>query len=256
MLWRAWCSCHAPARRLHVVTNAPQEPSPQSVRDAVVFHVAFALLALAGLALPAPDLGWRLLGLVVVYSVALPLIGRARGHDEWVPLWGFLALVSLFQVIPDAFLASVLGTLNFPETGGPRLGLLPLAMAGMWTIPLWITVFTARQLDGGSLRRGLWIAALVCGIVLVSSEATLWAVPIWEAVGVTTVGHVAVYVIVPEILLGAVTYLAYMNTRDQSWAVKLAAAGLVSLVYLGALCASFGLVEWMWSPARAFAVSG
>jgi len=219
--------------------------SPHVVRDAVVFHTAFALVALATLALPVPDLGWRLLGLVVLYSVALPLAGQARGHHEWMRLWGFLALVSVFQVGPDAFLASVLGTLNFPETGGPRLGSTPLAMAGMWTIPLWISLFTSRQLDRGDLRRGLWIAALVCGVMLVGAEATLWAVPIWHAVDVTTVGPVAVYVIVPEILLGATTYLAYMTTREQSWAVKLAAAGLVSLVYLGALCASYGLVERM-----------
>ena len=218
--------------------------SRQLVRDAVSFHVVFALVALATLALPAPDLGWRLLGLVILYSIALPLVGQARGHPEWVRLWGFLALVSVFQVGPDAFLASVLGTLHFPDTGGPRLGSTPLAMAGMWTIPLWISLVTARQLDGGDVRRGLWIAALVCGILLVGAEATLWAVPIWEATGgVTVIGHVAVYVIVPEVLLGAVTYLAYRITRDQSWAVKGAAAALVSLVYLGALCASYGLVE-------------
>lgn len=217
------------------------------VRDAIAFHIAFALVALAGLALPVPDLGWRLLGLVILYSIALPLVARARGHAEWVLLWAFLALVSLFQVGPDAFLASVLGTLHFPDTGGPRLGSTPLAMAGMWTIPLWVSLFTARQLDWGDLRRGLWIAALVCGIVLVGSEATLWAVPIWEAAeGVTTIGRVAVYVVVPEILLGAVTYLAFMTTRDQAWTAKMAAAGLVSLVYLGALCASYGLVERVW----------
>ncbi|GAB5537632.1 MAG: hypothetical protein Rubg2KO_38810 [Rubricoccaceae bacterium] len=218
--------------------------SAQTVRDAVALHVAFALVALATLALPAPDLGWRLLGLVTLYSVALPLVGRWRGHREWAQLWGFLALVSVFQVGPDAFLASILGTLHFPDTGGPRLGSTPLAMAGMWTIPLWVSLFTARQLDRGDRRRGTWIAALVCGLVLVSSEATLWAVPIWEATGgVTRVGRVAVYVIAPEVLLGAVAYFAYMNTRDQSWTIKGAAAGLVSLVYLGALCASYGLME-------------
>lgn len=213
------------------------------VQDAVAFHAAFALVALATLALPTPDLGWRLLGLVILYSVALPLVGRLRGHAEWVRLWGFLLPLSVFQVVPDAFLASVLGTLTFPETGGPRLGGVPLAMAGMWTIPLWMSLFTARQLDRGDLRRGLWIAAGVCGLVLVSAEATLWAVPIWHAVGVTTVGPVAVYVILPEIGLGATAYLADHLSREHSWLVKLAAAGLVSLVYLGAVCASFGLVE-------------
>lgn len=214
------------------------------IRDAIALHAAFALIAGGTLALPVPDLGWRLLGLVILYSVALPLLGWARGHSAWVPLWGFVALVSAFQVVPDAFLASVLGTLEFPDTGGPRLGTTPLAMAGMWTIPLWVSLFTARQLDRDDVRRGVGIAALVCGVVLVGSEATLWAVPIWHAAeGVTTIGRVAVYVIIPEVLLGAVTYLAYMSTRDLSWWIRFTAAGLVSLVYLGALCASYGLVE-------------
>ena len=61
--------------------------------------------------------------------------------------------------------------------------------------------------------------------------------------GVTTVGPVAVYVVLPEVLLGAVAWLAYRLTRSASRAVKVAAAALVSLVYLGALAASFGLVE-------------
>ena len=225
----------------------------RSARDAVAFHLAFGVLAGAVLAMPAvpvpswgavgPDLGWRLLALVGVYAVALPVVARARGHREWLRWWAFLVPLSVFQVVPDAVLASVLGVLDFPDTGGPRLGPLPLAMAGMWTIPLWITLAVADRQSGGRLGRGAAWAALAAGLMFIGAEATLWAVPIWRAVGVTTVGPVAVYVVPPEILLGAVTWVAYRLTRGRSRALQVAAAALVSLVYLGALVASYALVE-------------
>ncbi len=225
-----------------------------AARDAVLFHLAFAVVAGAVLLMPAvilPSrgavldvaLGWRLLALVVGYNVALPLVGRLRGHQEWVAMWAFLAPLSLFQVAPDAFLASVLGSLDFPDTGGPRLAGVPLAMAGMWTVPLWIALFVAGRQSGGDLARGAWWAALVAGVLLVGAEATLWAVPVWRAVDVTVVGPVAVYVVLPEVLLGTVAWLAYRLTRSASVPAKVGAAALVSLVYLGALAAAFGLVE-------------
>lgn len=213
-----------------------------AARDAAAFHVVFVAACGAVLLAPEPALGWRLLALVVGYNVALPLVGLRRGHPDWVKLWAFLVPLSLFQVVPDAALASVVGSLDFPDTGGPRLGPVPLAMAGMWTIPLWGALFIAERQRGRVGRRAVWAAGLT-GIALVGAEATLWAVPIWQAVGVQTVAHVALYVIAPEILLGAVAYLAWVWTRDRGRWEQVGAAALVSLVYLGALVASFGLVE-------------
>ena len=228
-------SCSSPSDVLRS-TSAP------AVRDALLFHAAFAGLAAGALALPAPALGWRLLALVVLYSVALPLVGRVRGHAAWVRMWAFCALVSLFQVLPDAFLATVLGSLDFPPTGGPRLGPVPLAMAGMWTIPLWVALFAARSLTRDLRVRIAW-AALVGGVLFVGAEATLWAVPIWRATGVATAGPVALYVIGPEVLLGGVACFAELWTRAWRAPVRVAAAAGVMLVYLGALCVSYLLIE-------------
>ncbi|WP_420454399.1 DUF6989 domain-containing protein [Rubrivirga sp.] len=218
-------------------------PGARSGRDALAFHAAFAVVAGLTLALPAPALGWRVLALVALYNVALPVVGRVRRHHGWVALWAFLAPLSAFQVVPDAVLADVLGSLDFPDTGGPRLGPTPLAMAGMWTIPLWGALFVAERLSRGSAARGAAWAAALTGVLLVGAEATLWAVPIWRAVDVATVGPVAWYVILPEVLLGAVSYLAFQQTRRRSVAVRVAAAALVSLVYLGALAASYWMIE-------------
>ena len=234
----------------------------RDVRDAVLFHLGFAGLAAAVLASPAVvvpargavlDLapGWRLLALVAVYNAALPLVARVRGHRQWAALWAFLAPLSVFQVVPEAFLAGVLGSLRFPDTGGPRLGPVPLAMAGMWTVPLWLALWGAGRLSGGSTARGAVWAGVLAGAVLVGAEATLAApslagvpaFPVWHAVGVRTAGPVALYVVAPEVLLGAAAWLAFRLTRPSGWASRVGAAALVSLVYLGALAASFGLVE-------------
>ena len=215
----------------------------------IALHAAFAVVAALVLAWPtvvlpsrgaafaAPPLGWRLLGLVVLYNVALPLVGRWRGRAGWAELWAFLVPLSAFQVVPDAFLAGVLGSLDFPDTGGPRLGPVPLALAGMWTIPLWLSTWA------GLRARSAWAAAAVAGVLFVGAEATLWAVPVWRAVGVATVGPVAVYVVAPEVLLGGAAYGAFVWSRGRAGWVRVTAAAAVSLLYLGAACACYLAVE-------------
>ncbi|WP_412067872.1 DUF6989 domain-containing protein [Rubrivirga sp. IMCC43871] len=221
----------------------PSRAAGRAVRDALAGHAAFGAVAVATLAAPVGDLGWRLLALVVLYNVALPVVGHWRGHTDWVRLWAFLVPLGAFLVVPDAFLAVVLGVLDFPDTGGPRVWELPLAMAGMWTVALWPPLYAADRLARGMLGWGVGWAAVLAGVVLVAAEATLWAVPIWRAVGVATVGPVAAYVVLPEVVLGAVAYVAYRSTVRKGLVARVAAAALVALVYLGALATAFLLIE-------------
>ena len=214
--------------------------APGVARDVAAFHAAFAAVALAVLAGPGavlPAVGWRVLGLVVLYNVAFPLVGHLRGRAGWVRLWAFLVPLSAFQVVPDAFLAGVLGSLDFPDTGGPRLGPVPLALAGMWTVPLWLSTWAGLRARSG------WVAAAVAGALFVGAEATLWAVPIWRAVGVTALGPVALYVVPAEVLLGGAAYAAFRRVGGRPWPVRVAAAAAVSTLYLGAACAAYLLVE-------------
>ncbi|MEL6615714.1 MAG: hypothetical protein AAFQ43_08255 [Bacteroidota bacterium] len=213
-------------------------------RDLLVFHGLFAAVAVGGLLLPVGPIGWRVLILVVLYNVALPLWARARGHSRAFGLWRFLVPLSLFQVVPDAFLADVLGVLVFPDTGGPRLGSVSLALAGMWTIPLFAIAWIAGRVEEG---RGATVAGwTAAGLALVgfgAAEATLWVIPIWYTQGVAQIGAVALFVLAPEALLGATTYLAERETRDRGPLAQVGAAGLVALVYLGALGASYWFFE-------------
>lgn len=188
-------------------------------------------------ALSAPAKGWWVLALVVSYNVALPLMARAVGRDDWVSLWAFLLPVSIFQILPDWVLAGLIGTLRFPEIGGPRIDdTINLAMGGMWVAPLFIVLVLARGRAGVA-------AALALG-VFGGSELLAPVLQLWEPVGDTTeVAGVALYVLPAEAALGAATAMAYTVVREAGPARRVAAALAVSTFYLGALVLSHFIID-------------
>ena len=216
-----------------------------SDRHVLGFHLVFAALASAALLAPVETpSGVRIFLLVVFYNMALPLAAHQLDHRRWIRIWLFLVPVSAFQVLPDAFLAARLEVLVFPNLGGPRLGPVPAAMAGMWTIPLFLVLYLGeRCLAEKNLSTALGAVAVASAVLFVGAEATLWAVPIWYAQGVHTVGHVALYVIVPEILLGLAAFIACEELADRHPTLQVLAAFCVSTFYLGALGISHLLVE-------------
>lgn len=211
-------------------------------RDLVAFHGLFGAAAALALWVPAPvPSGLRIAGLVVAYNVALPWAARAWGYPAWWVLWTFLLPLSVCQVLPDFFLARALGTLVFPADGGPRIGPVSASMAGLWVIPLFLTVRGAERV-ASTLGRpaAAYPAAAVIGLaIFAASEATLWAIPLWHARGVWTVAHVAVYVLPAEALLGPATVYAFRQVAARPWPARAMAAVPVSLTYLGALCAGY-----------------
>ena len=219
---------------------------PADVRAALAVHTAFGVVALAVVLWPVlvfpgrgavaapPALGWRLVGLVALYHAALGWAGRHRAG--WTELWAFVAPISVFQVVPDVVLSGLVGTLRFAELGGPYVGPVPLAMAGMWAIPLWLST------AAGLWARSAAVAGGVAGLLFVGAEATIGAGLIWEAVGVGSIGPVALYVIGPEILLGMVTYVAYQETAGWPWPRRVAVAAAISAGYLAAALASHALL--------------
>lgn len=214
-------------------------------RDGILFHGVFAAVCALVLLLPSGmPVGRRLLGLVLAYNVALPLVAWCRGHRLWLDVWLFLAPLSALQIFPDWFLAAELDAILFPGTGAPMVGPIPLFMAGMWVIPLFLIVGVGVRVEH---RRGMVAAqaavALLSGVLFVGSEATLWRVPVWWAQGVTTVGRVAVYLIVPEVLLGLSAFWAYRWGRDRATWQRLGAAFVVMLLYTGGLSFFYLLVE-------------
>ncbi len=85
--------------------------------------------------------------------------------------------------------------------------------------------------------------AVASFVVFVGSEAVAWRIPIWHAQNVAMVGGVALYVVIPEILLGLATLRVFQATGARPLVVRLAGAVALMLFYLGALICCYFLIE-------------
>lgn len=215
-------------------------------RDLIVVHVGFAIVAAGALVAPGTVArGWRLALLLAAYHLVSVAVARWRGHDAWLRMWWFAAVASVFQVVPDAVLAIGLGTLRFPPDGFVDIGPVTGSMAMMWTVPLVLIVAAADAADRRRSTTAGWITAVaVAGVVFLGAEALLPPLGIWEPVGVTTIGGwLAPYVLPPELLLGAAAWWGVRVTRERHPLLVVPVAAVVSLVYTGALAASWLLLE-------------
>lgn len=211
-----------------------------AVRDMLGFHALFFLIALpCALLLKGSALGQALLWLAIGYNLALPALGFARGHQNWMRLWGFLLPLSCAQVIPDWALVNVAGTLSFPDHGVPRVGgAVPVYFMGLWIMALFPVLLWSET------RRApySWAALLSFGVFAVWEWA---AVPLqlWEPKGVRTVAGVALYPLPAEVLLTLAALALHRLTLDRGPLARLAAALCVPLFYAGALMFSLLVFE-------------
>ena len=209
----------------------------RDVRAIVLLHAALFAGTAAVAALDPPEKGWAVFALVIAYNVTLPLVARAVGRRDWFALWAFLLPVSIFQILPDWILADLVGVLNFPDTGGPRLDdSIALAMGGMWVAPLFITLALSRG------RAGL--AAAVALAVFFGSELLAPEVGLWEPVGDTERwAGVALYVLPAEAALGWAAATAFALAGRSPLPRRILAALAVSTFYTGALVLSHFLID-------------
>jgi hypothetical protein len=190
--------------------------------------------------------------LVVFYTLGFLCAGPpAALRNQLV----FAAILSVFQVVPDLFLASVLGALHFPDDGCPLLfGHVSAYMAGMWTIPilavLWISDAAPKKVgQRGGLRlptsTEMIMAALTALLVFGLAEEVTFPLGLWHARDKVQhkLNHVALYVLAPEALLGSASLVAHRVTRDAALFGKAVAAAMVSLLYTGALAVSYMFFE-------------
>lgn len=214
-----------------------RRPDRRAVGALVAVHAGLLLLGGVALSMPVPAQGWAVLGLVVAYTVSLPLVCRAVERPDWAALALFLVPVSLFQVLPDWVLADLVGTLAFPDRGGPRIDdVIPVAMALMWVPPLFVAIVLA------GLRPAR--AALTAVLVFAGAELAAPFVGLWEPIGETTrVLGIAVYVLPAEAALGWAAAAAFLVTRGRGPAVSVAAALAVSTFYLGALVLAHFVID-------------
>lgn len=187
--------------------------------------------------LDPPAKGWGVLACAVAYNVALPLTARALGRPDLVRLWAFLLPLSIFQLLPDWVLADLIGTIHFPDTGGPRVDdVIPLAMCGMWVAPLFISLALAKD--------SAWRAAGLALAIFTGSELMAPVLEIWEPTDAATqVAGVALYVLPAEAVLGAAAFLAFRWVGERPRVEQVAVALGVATLYLGALVLGYFLID-------------
>ncbi|MEM1182096.1 MAG: hypothetical protein AAGM22_27355 [Acidobacteriota bacterium] len=209
------------------------------------FHALFLTVGTLLLVLPSTvPMGWRLFFAGVVYNIGFPVFAVSCVEPRWARLWTFIFPLSLLQIFPDWHLAQNLGTLVFPDLGFPQIGPVSLFMGLLWAVPLILIVDFGERLDarfGGAAAA--WGAAAISLVIFGIAEATLTLIPVWHAQNVAMVGPVALYVLIPEAILGAAAWRAFRLTENRGTAAALAGALAVMLLYAASLHLSWWLLE-------------
>jgi len=198
--------------------------------------------------------------LVVAWHLTIFLRGLLQ-YPRLLSFYRFLLPLSLFFVLPDWFLVSFAGTLEFPRNGSFWMigNAVSPCMAGMWSIPGLLILKSCYPADEGSgssktrLTAVCYAKAAVAGLVVFGTAEQCLPF-IWTATEhvVRRVGWgegIAMYVMPAEALLGPMILYCYHVTKDATnWYQPVIAAGMTMLMYTGAL--SIGLLVWEGSPRR------
>ncbi|MHA2253453.1 MAG: DUF6989 domain-containing protein [Candidatus Kariarchaeaceae archaeon] len=214
-------------------------------KEVILLHVVFSLIC-GFVMIPnfQIDVGVQFLILVLLYDFLVLGLIYYRKYKHTFTIWLFAALLSLFQVIPDWILSEQLNVLVFPEDGVSKIGTVSIYMAGLWTIPIFILIFIGESIRLRYSGRMAYYSVSLCSLIIFSgSEMTLWRLGSWKAQNVTMFNHLAIYIILPEILLGLSAYWAYEKIQDERNWLKLPVSFLVMLLYVGAAVTSYFLLE-------------
>ena len=192
-------------------------------RDALLVHLVFVLACVAILILPIGiEIGIKLFILVILYSLLIVVVGLLRDYKEWIYIWIFIFLISVFQIFPDWILSAELNILVFPEDGLFKIGTVSGYMVGLWVIPLFLIIFTGKQLQERFSKRITYIFVIISSLLIFGlSEQSMWILQSWYAQNVIMIGRLAVYIIVPEIILGVSTYYCYEVIKEKSHLLKI-----------------------------------
>lgn len=218
----------------------------KSTRDFIIVHLIFTSLCFAVLILPIPlAIGIKLFILVVSYNLMIPLVGLFRKYNDWVKLWIFVFLISLFQIFPDWFLSAQLNILVFPEDGFFKIGTVSGYMAGLWAIPLFLLSFIGLKVkETYSPLKSLIVVGLLSFGIFVFAEQSMWMLQSWYPQNVTLfLDHLAIYIIIPEVLLGLSTFHYFEKIKTRNYLIMLITAFGVMLLYLGSASFFYFLFE-------------
>jgi hypothetical protein len=218
--------------------------NPVNLRAGIPWLTGFLFMTVIALLLRTPETVGRYLLLLTVAWVTL-FFGWARTTNSILlqKILIFSAVLSVFQVFPDWVLSRCLGVLVFPPDGLFKWDTVSGYMALLWAIPasqILVAYFFAKERWGNSMAYAAGI--LVGAILFIGSEELLWMLPSWYAVNVVKWGHVARYIILPEILLSFMIIFVFCRVEERSLLWYACGAATVSLVYTAAAVLSYHLM--------------
>ena len=222
------------------------ENTIKMTRDFIIVHLIFTGLCCAVLIIPIPiAIGIKLFILVASYNLLIPLVGLWRKYNEWVKLWVFVFLISLFQIWPDWFLSAQLNVLVFPEDGLFKIGTVSGYMAGLWAIPLFLLSFIGLKLkENYSCSKSLIVVGLLSFGIFAFAEQTMWMLQSWYPQNVELfLDHLAIYIIIPEVILGLSTFYYFEKIKNLHYLIYFLAAFGIMLLYLGSAVFFYSLFE-------------
>ncbi|TFH08829.1 MAG: hypothetical protein E4H14_05665 [Candidatus Thorarchaeota archaeon] len=219
----------------------------KSIKDFILIHTIFAVLAAITLLFPLPtaQVDGKMLVLVILYNALIIVEFNLKGHEEWKSIWLFSFILSLFMVFPDWYLAETLGALVFPTGGLPMIGgAIPLYMAGLWSIPFFIIIFVGKEIQKRkSIEMTYCIVAILGVLIFVLSELTLVNLPSWTATVTGMTGNLAWYIIIPELILALSAFICYENVMEKKIWMKVIGAFTVMIFYIGNASFFYFLIE-------------
>ncbi len=222
----------------------------KEMRDFLIIHLAFMLICVLILLIPPSGfMGIKLFILVVVYNIMLPVYGYVRKYTEWLNIWLFVFLLSLFQIWPDWFLSAELGVLVFPEDGFIKIGTVSMYMAGLWAIPLFLIIFVGLKINERYSKSKTYLSVTMLSLLIFGlAEQTMWMLQSWYAQNVIMIGHLALYIIIPEIILGITSYYCFILTQEKKNLLKIPVTFIVMILYLGSAVLFYFIFERLLFP--------
>ncbi len=221
--------------------------SEKPIKDFVLIHIIFAVIAAITLLIPIPTatVSGKMLVLVIVYNGLIVVEFYRKGYDDWKSIWIFAIILSLLMVFPDWYLAETLGALQFPDDGFTMIGgAIPFYMAGLWSIAFFIIVFIGKEVQSRkSVRIAYGLVSMISILIFVLAELTLVNLPSWSATVVGMTGNLAWYIIVPELFLGLSTFICYNIVKDKKIWMVFIGAFTVMILYIGSASFSYFLIE-------------